>query len=391
MKKVVFLIYIPFTEKIETDFFFTDLIRSGIDLEYWDISDLFFNDLVISNKIERSFVRKISSYRELKSSIKLTDHEETLFIPQVTFEWKVIRLFRILTKNKCKLAFFARGALPLFPVNKRISKIFGLTPLQILRKLLSLFTIPVTKISRQTGYIKCYDYIFNAGESGLTTIGIGSVLDKQRSKIIQINSFDYDSYILTRTNPLRIVNKNYCVFLDEYLPFHPDFEMFKIDTLDPIKYFGSLNKFFDEVEKKLNLKVVIAAHPKSAYTENPFNERPIYKHKTNGLVKDCEFVMAHMSSSINYAVLYEKPILFLITKGFKDIKSSYIYSVPNYFSEVLGSSLIDCDNSLDQLPDLSKIKYDYEKYKEYKYNYLTSAASENLLSKDITLNFLKSI
>ena len=66
-----------------------------------------------------------------------------------------------------------------------------------------------------------------------------------------------------------------------------------------------MNSFFNMIENN-GLKVIIAAHPKSDYKINPFEGREIYKYKTNELVKNSTFTMAHMSSSINFSVLHNK-------------------------------------------------------------------------------------
>ena len=52
------------------------------------------------------------------------------------------------------------------------------------------------------------------------------------------------------------------------------------------------------------MKVVIAAHPKVEYKSNKFN-RKIYFNKTLQLIKNSNLVLAHMSTAINYAVIYK--------------------------------------------------------------------------------------
>ena len=45
--KVVFLRYIPLTQKIEHDFYIRELVDNGISVEYWDLSQMF--DFIPSN------------------------------------------------------------------------------------------------------------------------------------------------------------------------------------------------------------------------------------------------------------------------------------------------------------------------------------------------------
>lgn len=390
MKKIIYILYLPLTEKIEKDFYIKDLSISFI-VEYWDISKLFFRNIEINGAINRDFIKKIKSYDEIIDLINNNKKEETLYIPQITYEWKVIKLFRILSKHHCKLAFYARGALPMPSTSFKILNLCKLNPKQIYNVWINKFKNSIAKLYRQAKLVKSYNYIFCSGENGLNTIGIGNSLDKLNSLIIQVNSFDYDDFMLIKDDKNKIVNERYCVFLDENLPYHIDFKMLNINTIEPEQYYQSLNTFFNYIENKYDIKVIIAAHPKSDYQVNPYDGRMIYKNKTNYLVKDCEFAMAHMSSSINYVILYEKPILFLITNDFKDIKLNYIHSITKHFCVTLNSILIDCDNPKQWITEQEKNNVNKQSYLDYKYKYLTSAESENNLSKDIVINFINNL
>ena len=42
IKKVIFLGYLPLTEKVIADFYFKSLFERGFSVEYWDLSSIYF-------------------------------------------------------------------------------------------------------------------------------------------------------------------------------------------------------------------------------------------------------------------------------------------------------------------------------------------------------------
>jgi len=141
----------------------------------------------------------------------------------------------------------------------------------------------------------------------------------EQTQIIKAHAYDYDRYLEEDKNDKNSspVNSSYAVFLDSYIPYHPDYLHANIKPYcQADKYYSRLNTFFNFIENELSIEVVIAAHPRANYniTSNPFNKRKIVRSSTAHLVKYSKAVLAHNSSSINFAVLYNKPILFLSDK-----------------------------------------------------------------------------
>ena len=64
--------------------------------------------------------------------------------------------------------------------------------------------------------------------------------------------------------------------------------------------------------------MIIAAHPRSEYEKigNMFNDRIFIRDKTVNLVKFSNFVIAHSSTSISYAILYEKYVNIIFSGDF---------------------------------------------------------------------------
>ena len=170
------------------------------------------------------------------------------------------------------------------------------------------------KIVRKTLFsrVKLPDYVLMSGTKAIQYKGYPLKLSTNK---IWCHALDYDLYLESETDcPIEEKMAPYAVFLDEFGSFHPDFELFGIAPYySPEAYFPALVNFFEHVEEKTECKVVIAAHPKSDYDRYPdfFGGRKVIRGDTINLVKNSLFVIAHASTSLNFAVLYSKPAIFL--------------------------------------------------------------------------------
>ena len=272
-----------------------------------------------------------------------------------------------------------QGMLPI-PTGK-IKKSLGYLRIGNLAKIYNGFLNSIAAFCKDIRIIKPYDVVFAAGKIAIEKFG-------KESKVVAVNSFDYDEFLLAKHKNIRLVEGRYCVFIDENLPYNPDFKMFKLKSVEPVQYFNRLNRFFDIIEKKYGLKVVIAAHPKSNYGASTFENRLIYKYKTNDLVKNCEFVIVTASTAVSFAVFYEKPVIFVYDNQIKQIfGNTYVYQLILNMADSLGCPLYNID-SIFSPGEIAVNKVDRDKYDRYEYNFLVSKISENKLSKDIFCNYL---
>lgn len=355
-----------------------ELILQGFIVEYWDLTKMFFPDVKFVGEVERSYIRKFSNYKELNDAVLAQDIKNSIFVSMITFERTVFKIHRILTKYQCYLIFFARSGLPTYSENESLLRKVINNYRNYLRidRIKAKLWHEIGKIYKQIGLVKNYDLVFAAGTDEESR-------HRGLSKVIPINHFDYDNYLCVKNNPKRIINSNYCVFLDDNLVYGTDFKMFNMKTIEATTYFTSMRAFFDRIEKYFNLKVVIAAHPKADYKENEFGNREILKGKTNELVKDCRFAIAHYSTSNSYPVLFKKPIIFIYTSEMK--KMFYFETICKY-SKVLNQPLLNID--LTGTGEIPLKKVDIEKYEEYKLKHFTSIKQEGECSRNI---FMKNI
>jgi len=228
------------------------------------------------------------------------------------------------------------------------------------------------------------DFIMSGGLSGLNEIAA-----KYSKKVIPSHSFDYDLFLKVDKNLESKKGDKYAVYIDQYYAKHPDVEYMEEEYfIDEDKFYPSLESFFLDFERETRLKVIVAAHPRSQYDLYPdlFGKRKLVKGKTAELIKESEMVLLHTSTAISFAVLWQKPLLFLTSN---EIINSFVHldivSLSNFFSK----RVVNLDNYTSQeiIDNLQKdfSKNNYEKYRD---NYLKYPGSPNVNSWQIFTDFI---
>ena len=231
-----------------------------------------------------------------------------------------------------------------------------------------------------------YDCVVIGGKKGME-----HVKAKNAKKIIKSHSFDYDVFLELNNKNSNLNLKPYAVFLDQCVPFHPG-AIYRGENsqVTKEKYFPALNDFFTNFENKTGLEIIFAANPRSRYDLYPefLYGRKYFINKTSELVKNSKLVLLHTTTSMSYAVLYNKPIIFITTDEY--IKSFDDFKIHSY-SRSLNSLLFNIDdkNNYSKIPKNDKIySFDKAKYEEYKNNYVKFPGTPD---KNLGYIFLDSI
>lgn len=390
--RIVYICYLPLNEKIERDFYINDLIGQGIDVEYWDISKIYFPKIEYQNNSTRDYIKYFSNMEMLKKQIKIASIA-AVFIPIITFEARVFRLYFYLRIFNCKTMFFARGTLPFYYSKNNTKAVFE----KIINRLKNITTIHLVilnflaKQARRFFGIGKYDVVFTAGQ---VAIDMHKSIAKQ---LVECNYLDYDLVLELKdtANEQQQERDKYFVFLDEYLPFHQDFEMLKQKTIDGDYYSNVMTRLFDKIEKATGLKTIIACHPQAKYAESYFGEdRMVLHRKTAELVKNAEFCIAHITTSVAFPVIFKKPILFVYPDELRSTNPQYLESILKfgnilgYESKSIEKILSDFETS-DMLADAQHINED--KYEEYLVKYLSCYSSRGETTKNIFLDHIQGI
>jgi hypothetical protein len=174
----------------------------------------------------------------------------------------------------------------------------------------------------------------------------------EKKKLNFLKKSDYilyiDSGLFQSNDELRLLNIEYSLLDDELKLFY--------------------NNFFEQVEKFLNVPVVIAGHRRGKNFQNYkniFYNREVIFDKTAELVMGSNLVLANFSTAISFAVLNYKPILFFLNNKFKDLE---FYSILCSAAYQLNSVVINADKKIDI--DNRILEVDINRYNLFKKNYI---------------------
>tara|TARA_B100000787_G_scaffold65831_1_gene48273 strand:+ start:430 stop:1611 length:1182 start_codon:yes stop_codon:yes gene_type:complete len=372
--KIVIITDISFTKRDHKRFGINTL-RKKFNVFIFDFTKKFSKKLATYKYSHNTYkcegyhsIKSLSSFVELVEKYKFSNCIN--YISNKPLELKLANIFK---KNRVPFVKIQNG-LAMGPADPR-SFIQNLHILSLKftdkKRFVAFIANQISKITNK--FIKkepqiIFDKVVVTGRVGLKDAFIGL-----KTKVIHAHSFDYNNYLNNNKQSKLGIKKPYAVFLDQYLPLHPDAPIFfgVSARCTAEKYYPALNNFFNIFEKKFNMKVIVCAHPKSDYKNNSnyLYGRKFVENDTINLVKNCNIVFAHCSTSITYAVLYQKPLVFLLS-------NEYIKSFDNYTPAVIAKKInspyfnIDDKNNKSKIQHINLFKIDQKKYKIYVDDYI---------------------
>lgn len=302
--------------------------------------------------------RKLINFINIKKPDLIIDGLGNNFILKT---W-LIRSF--LYKTNQNTLVLSRGLQPKIKFNfKSLIKIYSKNPSFFYNSILNFLSKKILK----SVFRRVIPKFFVSG--GLK----GDNIRYQKKKYF-LYSFDYENYLINRKKK-KLIKKNYALFIDENIIFHPDNTNSNYPNLPATekKYYQSLKNFFKKFEKKNNLKVIVGLHPttsqKISKNFNPFEK---YYNLTGRLIKDAKIVFIHSSTTKHIAAAYKKPIIFLTSN---EINKSWFKVYIDQNSKLFNAKIINIDNYNPKInyykidkKRYSKFMDDYVIHPKYKYN-----------------------
>lgn len=375
--KIIILVSSRFTNR-DNDRFGTKILKEmGYEVEVWDMTPLVFPgmfkkftppDLNSSGDVLCRLMLGKTDYKRALSEVPIG----TLFFSFIIYNKDTTWLYKMISKQKHNFVLFYLNVIPSY--RGKYSK----APLHVFKSI-------VTKLKKLllNGVKSCKWFRFKLmnrlGKNpmpiivflgGLRSIDVVQCPMGDRTKRVWVHSLDYDLYLKSLENCMSSGRSRYAVFLDGYWPFHPDYLSLGVDSpVDPTTYYRKVNVFFDEIERKTGLHIIIAAHPRSNYGNLPryYANREVIAGQTVSLIKDAELILAHYSTSLGIAALFEKPIVLFTMNELENYEMDARYI--RAYSEALGKSFINIDSN--KKIDLNyELRIDKMAYKQYVENYI---------------------
>ena len=197
---------------------------------------------------------------------------------------------------------------------------------------------------------------------------------------IPAHSFDYEKYRCSKVSGYSNFPGRYAVYIDENLPSHEDNIELKYDNPVSSKlFFPSLRRFFDGFEKESGMPVRIAAYPSSSVQgeyKSEFGNRDFVQGQTAELIRGASVVFAHASTSISFAVLWRRPLIFLYSQ---ELLNSWYMPWVIAMQRSLESPLVDIDDNFSgrasaYFDDAIKVS----SYQSYESSFLRSSTAPDV-------------
>ena len=306
-----------------------------------------YKNYVLTIEKDKSAIEN-NSLEELKINLKKIVNNKTFLIINFYPNFKNYKIFLLFKKYNLRRINLLCSYLPIQEYDKNRNFLFVL-----FRSLILKYYFNITS-----------DIILYSGKLSIQNQKF--LIDKN-TELISSHSFDFENILkLKNSDYYKPKNDEYAVFIDQNILNHPDIISLNEEYANRDKYYLELNQLFNDIEKEYNLFVIILAHPTSNYKiHNPFNNRKIVSNKTNLYIKNSKLVLSHYSTAINYAVIFNKPIISILSNHYhknfiRHIKISSVF---------LKSTLID----LSTYCILPKHILDFEEnfYNEYFKNFIS--------------------
>jgi hypothetical protein len=272
------------------------------------------------------------------------------------------------------MLYCINGCFPTIPSKETLNSI-------TLERIRVFITNRIASVLKRTFLLKPLKYELHTCSKATTDYKVDKC-----TKIVEFNSTDF-----VRANNVEDNLENhakYCLFIDQNMTSHPDFNNRGMYSLTESSYYDGLINLFRVVQKQTGLEIIVAAHPTANYSNcNPFGNIKIVYGKTVKLSKNASLIITHYSTAFSYGVIFKKPLLFVTS-------DEIIKRMPsrNVLISTISNLLQAPVCNIDHLQNFElSLSYNVACYDKYKYDYITNRESEELTNDRILLNILNGL
>lgn len=367
-KTIIHITIGPFPSYNAMSFCINQTLNDGIDVKVWDLTEmiglpqathLVYQDLIVSIKNKAHLSREIEK------------NKQALFVTAINPEKRFFWVYYYLAKFHCKHAKIANGWI----------REYGSSRWNFIVKLRREIKKLLLEFLSKIGVFSLPQHIFLPGYYWNNKL-------PEKPKIININHLLYDQFLELQEEKQKREyikpNQKYILFLDEAHSHHPDGKICGIKLIDEMVYLKKMQSFFEKLEEKFQLPIIIAAHPKAKYNGDEFGEgifgkRKVFFNKTNELARYADIFLAHFSTTRILPIIYNKPLYLIWLEDF----TSYPLILQNDivgFSQETGCPILEektMQNGLEEFTPNPK------KYKDFLCKYYIARGCENINTLDI--------
>lgn len=375
--KVIFLC----NQKLNSSFYYTlyvETIKRYFETEIWDLSWwLSNNNCIVRNQILEKNTVAIHNGKEFEDSIACVNQEGLVIFLTATDMSGFAEIGFFLKKYNAKVACIDKEHIGCEIQQKSCFDYRRMLPFK--RKVITYMkqSVAIRKLLHFIRYknIK-FDYALLPR----------NVFPETNKTFIPFHypecSEDYLYSFYDRKK--EIENKGYAVFIDTAAAVHPGIANVGL-KVDAESYFEITNRYLDRFEEKNQIEVIVAAYPKLTYEKGTFGHRKIVYGETQKLINSASVVLAHSSSSLVYAILLKKPIVFLYyNEMLRDEALSQFAIGAMERAKLLGQP---CDEMKNDCT--TEFTVDESKYISFAEEWIIAKSKKDMSNEEIIIDFLK--
>ena len=383
MKRIAFFVESKLINVLKTRWGISYYLKKKIKIRIFNITPItrpeYFKKYLPPSRIKFPKEEILVNEKQTLDVIKNIDSKTFVFL-YIRKSIKTKFIFDAIEKKDIKYVYIKALNMP----QKRktifeIIKFSFLFPIAAIKKILS-------KYNNLNNFGKKPKYIFCAGRKFYAD----SKKKFKNSKIIKIPAWDFDEKIVINKKRLNLFknSKDYAVYLDVGYN-HPD-ELYPREKNFPPEsvtgyntWYDPLNNFFEKFISCTNLDLKIAAHPRVKYKKNSIKFGKIYFNKTIELISKCKIVLLHRSSAMHFAILFQKPVTWLITDNDTSVVKRWVNLQADHFNKKpINMSTVKFNKEIFY----NEMKFNKKIYSDFKKDFIVDIENPNKASYEIIFN-----
>ncbi len=372
--KVLFLTSVPFSEQHEISLNVKN-ISEKYSVEKWDLSPIYRTSANLNFK-PASDVKRIETMTYFEKCLRAKVQEGDVLIVTDILLYNLKRIYSAIKKYPIDIV----------TINKEIMAAWIIQNGILSEKLRLSTLVPKIKaeikrsklISSTISRLKCgsckYDYV----------LASANLQPNAGKYFFQIHHIKYDEFLAQKESE-NLVGDKYILFVESGLTSHPMLKG-KKNRLNEQVYLKQMNNYFDRLQERLGMQMVVALHPKSIFAPGAFNNRLVFQGKTSQLIQHCECVVSHGSTSFINAVLANKPIKVLTSYEIENSASNSIVAYGLGFAELLDLEVVDLNDV-----EFNDFAINQEAYTSFRQKYVINMNHRDETNKELIVNFIDAL
>lgn len=401
ISKVIFIICCPVREQ-EYDYLGIELLeRNNYSVEIWNVMPIinpesfrYQGDVTSAALVSGKYIL-ISKKEDFESRISGLDSNCFLFI-QIGCSLKTYFIYRAITRKKLRYGndMNLLESYHIMGMNDISARARRVTVKKIIARMRWEWWLEFIFRFVRPYVISPSNLISRGGNKSLQFVDREKYIADSSTKTLLMHNMDYDAFLMQKDKPKLDFNKNIAVFIDADPCFHPNYVRSNVKrTATPDVYFPELCDFFRKIEIKWDVEVIIAKHPRGSdeyACKDYFQGRRIISHRTCELIANSQFVVLHTSMAIDFAVLFNKPAIFIITEQLqKGLDGLLINCQAHYFGKKPVN--ISSDKEVSEFLREERLEIDEDIYNTYKDDVIKTPGTPEKLRWEIIIDYLKTL